>query len=484
MIFITLRRTQLLLLILSFVLSSPCFAQEKYLPYPGIIHIHSSISPQAIYGIRKLASLAQDKGIKILIFSDTFLARWEYGLPIFSHIFKASFQERSVIRYGLKQYFENFEQIKDEFPEMLLLEGVEVAPFYWWSGSPLKKNLTLNDRSKHLLVTGLKQGDYTYLPVVGNRYLLPHLKDIPVLLIPLLSIILGMFFLKKSRQKKFLGFALSIIGILCLFNFFPFSSSRYNPYRGNKQFSPYQDLINYVNKKGGLVFWAHPELTELISAGKFITVYFYTPSYPGALMLTSGYTGFGVNLTSTVSLELILAGGEWDKVLMSYCQGRRTQPAWVVGETDYRGKGPIDAIQNIFFLTDFKPESVYEALRKGRFYISYYSTVSLRDFHIEDSQGKDVAALMGEELEVRAKPRLHIKGNFITNTPEDLRIEIIREGKIIQRFNLSNEQEFDLEFQDDSWQGLDKKSYYRLNFFAGGNLILMTNPIFVKTKNG
>lgn len=489
-------RAAYLLPILFLILFSICFAQEEYLPrsslesqiafkegrglpYPGIIHIHSSVS-EGIYPLRKIVSLAKDRGIKILIFSDSFLRRWEYGLPIFSNIFKVALEERSVAKYGIKRYLADFKKLKKEFSEMLILEGVEVAPFYWWSGSLFKKNLTLNDWNRHLLVTGLKNyQDYRYLPVVGNRYFLPQLKDIPLLLICLSLVLWGSFFLKK--RKKFLGWTLNIAGILCLLNFFPFSSSRYSPYFGQKEFSPHQDLINYVHKKRGLVFWAHPEVTELVSSGRFATINFYTPSYTESLILTSGYTGFGVNLLPGTSHDVILAGNKWDEVLMSYCQGKRSQPVWVIGEADYRGTGSIDAIQNIFFLPKFKPDVLYEALRKGRFYARYYSNLSLDDFYIID-ESQDKIAFMGEELETRGKPKLCIKGSYNIGSSEDLRIELIRNGKIIKEFTFNNEGIFDLEFLDDSQAVSLAKSYYRLNFFVGGKIVLVTNPIFVTAK--
>lgn len=466
----------------------PCLAQEKYLPYPGIIHIHSYVSRGGLYSPKRLVSLAQAKGIKILVFSDTYLMRWEYGLPIFSNIFKISREEQSIVKYGVKRYWEDFKKIKEEFPDMLILEGTEVAPFYWWSGSPFKKNLSLNDWSRHLLVVGLKKyQDYVYLPVVCNRYIWPKLKDIPLLLICLSLIILGIFFLKK-KQRKVLGLMLNVAAILFLLHLFPFFTSRYNPYFGEKNYLPYQDLINYVHKKGGLVFWAHPEIREQISGGRFGMINYYTLSYPESLIETSGYTGFGVNMQPSPDHNLILAGREWDNVLTDYCEGKRGQPVWVIGEADYRGKGPIDSVQNIFFLPEFKYDSVYEALRKGRLYICYHSenniNISLSDFHIEDSQNSERSVFMGGNIEIKGKPRLYIKGNYIIDPACELHIELIRDGQIIKNFILGNEKTFNLEFQDDSLEVQHRKSYYRLNFFVGSTIALVTNPIFFELKNG
>jgi hypothetical protein len=148
----------------------------------------------------------------------------------------------------------------------------------------------------------------------------------------------------------------------------------------------------------------------------------------------------------------------------------------------------MDNIQNIFFLPEFNVESVRYALGHGKLYVRYYSEnidISLNDFYIEDSQkqAEDKFAFMGDEIETGGKPCLHIKGSYIIIPPEDLKIEIIRDGKIIKEFEFSNEGVFDLEFQDGSLPVFHRKSYYRLNFFVGSKIILVTNPIFVEIKD-
>ena len=480
---------------LQFFLTAICFsralAQEKLSAYPAVIHIHSTIS-QADYPPRRIIRMAQDKGIRILVFTDSLLRRWEYGLPLAPNIFKFSAEEGSITRYGIKRYLNDFKKIKTEFPDMLTLEGAEVAPFYWWSGSLFKGNLSLNDWSRHLLVLGLKkEQDYQRLPVICNKYFFPQFKDMSFLLITAILIIPGVFLLKSTlrgarKQKKILGFLICAAGILFLLSIMPFSASRYSPYRRIKQYLPYQDLINYVTKKGGLVFWAHPQITEDVSWGRYAkTVNFFTFKYPEALLLTQGYAGFGVG----AHRDLILAQGEWDNVLNSYCEGRRTRPAWVIAEADYRTGGRIDSIQNMIFLSAFKEESVYEALRAGRLYIRYYSKdkreILLDDFHIADSlaDSLDESAFIAGEITIKKKPRLFIRGSLLISPSEELRIEVIRNGSIVKEFRLAGQKEFDLEFQDDSLEIAERKNYYRLNFFIGNNVVLVTNPIFVRIKN-
>ncbi len=483
------------------ILSSPCFAKgESLSPYPGIIHIHSNITEEGVYPFRKIITLAKDKGIKILVFTDTFLKRWEYGPPFLSNIFKISIQQRCIVEYGIKNYLRDLEEIRDEFPDMVILAGAQVSPFYWWSGSILKKNLSMNGWNKDFLVIGLKSySDYARLPVVCNRYFLPQLKDTLPLLIPIALIIFGVFLLRKSKTgvgsirsdpgSKIPGWALTILGILFLFNAFPFSASRFDPYHGQKAFLPYQDLINYVNKKSGLVFWAHPMIAEDASSMKFLRINLYTPAYPEALVETTGYTGFGAGIPGSASDNPILAaGGVWDNVLRDYCLGKRNQPAWAIGEAEYTSGSGIDSVQNIFFLSKLNSQSVYEALKKGRLYVRSYSenniNISLSDFHIEDSRDKDTLgfkAFMGDKIQITGRPRLFIKGNFTNNPAGDLKVEVIRDGKVIREFEFTPlEKAFNLEFLDDFPQAIGEKSYFRLVFFADNRIILVTNPIFVE----
>ena len=157
----------------------------------------------------------------------------------------------------------------------------------------------------------------------------------------------------------------------------------------------------------------------------------------------------------------------------------------MIAEADYRAGARIDSIQNMIFLSAFKEESVYEALRAGRLYIRYYSEnkcdISLDDFHIADSSGG--SAFIAGEITMRSMPRLFIRGTAKLNSPEELRVEVIRNGRGIKEITLAAPQAFDLEFEDDVPE-TGRINYYRLNFFIGKTLVLATNPIFVRIKDG
>ena len=104
---------------------------------------------------------------------------------------------------------------------------------------------------------------------------------------------------------------------LLVLNNIPFRSSPFSQYKGDLGAQPYQELINYVNSNGGLVFWNHMEApNEIKQKGR---IAYKTDPYPKDLMLTSDYTGF--QSIADFPVMQIEPGNEWDNVLGEYIQG-------------------------------------------------------------------------------------------------------------------------------------------------------------------
>ena len=49
------------------------------------------------------------------------------------------------------------------------------------------------------------------------------------------------------------------IAALGLIENFPFTRYEFSPYQKDTPWKPYQRLVDYANRNGGLAFWAHPE---------------------------------------------------------------------------------------------------------------------------------------------------------------------------------------------------------------------------------
>ena len=146
---------------------------EEYTNFPGVFHIHSTVS-DGRYPIEKLMALADEKGIKVVVLTDSLLRRWEYGIWPLRNLFKRKIEENSVLKFGVKNYLKKMDEVQKDFPHLVILPGVEVSPFYFWQGSPFRKNPTLYNWHEQMLVLGLTCSDYKKLPVVSNYSLLPN----------------------------------------------------------------------------------------------------------------------------------------------------------------------------------------------------------------------------------------------------------------------------------------------------------------------
>jgi len=461
--------------------------------FPASIHIQSTFS-DGKFTIGKIVEEAKNKGIKILIITDTILRRWEYGIRPFENIIKRTVEEDSVIQHGIATYLETIEEIQRKNPDIVLIAGVEVVPFYYWRANILKGDFILHDWHKQLLVIGLETIDaYKNLPVVGNRsFALAHRKNF-IQLWPILVIIAGFFLLGFKNKRVFLfkgriefkpfknlGYIFICFGTLLLFNNIPFSTARYNQYGTDAGIGPYQDLIDYVNQSNGMVFWAHPEASLSLRIANISVI---TRPYKYALWRARNYTGFASLYHDTITITK--PGDLWDQILLHYCQGERNRPVWGFGEIDYDGNTPknLDGIQTIFLLKDLNKKEVIKALRDGRFYAKLNNKRNdffLTEFIVTDANNK-ITAGMGDEISLRGKPKVLIKANCSYPAQKKIDLRLIRNGETIKTF-VFKEEPYLVEFQDDYYKE-DKKIFYRLEIKTDFCQII-SNPIFVKfSKN-
>ncbi len=209
-----------------FLGQADAFAQDDKV-VRGVMDIHSNIS-DGLSSLEKIAELGREERLSVLIFGDSALRKWEYGLWPLRNIIKKTYQENSVLRLGAKKYLEKFTTLKNKFPDLVLIPGVEVSPFFYWEGSPFSRNFALIDYYKQFFVIGLNQKDYQNLPIVGNRRFFYLSKNVLFGLWPILLIILGL----RLLRKKVWGISFILVGLLFLINNFPFPTSRFNIYQG------------------------------------------------------------------------------------------------------------------------------------------------------------------------------------------------------------------------------------------------------------
>lgn len=475
------------LFLLFFMIPGKSFASE-YIRVEGVIHLDTNIGGGTL-SPEEMVKKVKDAGLKVAIITDHDNMRVEYGLPLFRKIIRKRVDRGGIKEYGSRRYIETIEALKKKFPDMLILHGAEAVPFYYWEGNPIRRGLTLNNWHKHILVLGLKNPeDYDGIPSVGfgfpAKFGLNCIKNIwpVVLFIPGFILLmkkgekvyrLSSFIIKKKKRSYFIsGIIILSSGTLLLINNFPFCEPLYDQYHGDKGTGPYQFLIDYARKMGALTFWAHPEVEGAYEAGSSFEggkIKLHTPPYYNDLLKTEGYTGFAVFEEGYKKLGR--PGGLWDQILREYCEGKRDNPVWAIGELDYKEGDWMGMTQTIFFLKDFKEEDVLDALKKGRVYaVRGKDKPVLEEFSLEGSGRK---AMMGEELLSKEGVEVTIDLKFPKPSRDEVKIFLIRNGDIKETF--STRKDILIKYKDDYiLQG--KKIYYRLA--VGEQLI--TNPIFVR----
>ncbi|MBL7197444.1 MAG: hypothetical protein ISS47_05055 [Candidatus Omnitrophica bacterium] len=409
------------LMILFYCIPASASQLADYNKVKCIIHIHTDISS----GRRALESYVKkaiEKGIDVIVVTDDDWRRWEYGLPPFRRLIKKVVQKKSVMTFGIEKYLNLIQDIDERYKDIVIIDGVQTNPFYFWSGNFLKGTLALGNRNKDMLVIGLGDAEsYRNMPLVTNY------------------------------------------------------RSRFDAYHDDEFTRPYQDLIDYVIKKRGLIFWSHPEFEEntLIDGIRLITV-----PYPGDLIGTRDYTGFGIFWEGYHKVGKPL--GIWDRILTEYCQGRRKSPIWAMGELEDEGDKDLDDIVNIVYVKSLNRQQILDALKKGRFCVTFnlFDRVPLvlEEFTVNDEKGTKTAT-MAEEISFFGDPIIKIHILHEQSNDKNIIVKLIRNNEIIEEFR--SKSQIEIEYKDEELLN-NQKYYYRIDVINGDSSYLISNPVFFK----
>ncbi len=402
------------------------------------VHVHSSRS-SGEKSIAEIAKIARNRKIDAVIMTDLLAEDYSYGIGPFRKWMKKTAGRRSIFETGVMSYLQEIEEAGRAVPEVVMIDGAAVTPFYYWTGNVWQGRLVLNDRGKDMLVLGL--GDaagYQNLPVLGTG---------------------------KSR----------------------FSSYQPAPERA----MPYQDVINYINARGGkgLVYWSHPLAGERRDFSLFgFTVSLQSNAVDSELMETGGYTGMGiyaVELSQIMGAETptyMSPGGKWDRLLMQYSSGRRDRPAWAIGEVDYNGiagaNNDLGAILNVAWAKKDKQE-ILKAFEEGKNYVVIPGKDGRRfvldDFSAADENSKE-RVLMGGILRTARAPVVRFRLAFSDGSRLPANIMLIRNGKVVQA--MERNLPYEAEVQDDSLE--EPSAHYRVVAYTEDSDRLLSNPVFVR----
>jgi hypothetical protein len=458
--------------------SAPEGVHSPYLQVSGLIDTRTTFS-DGTYDVTSLVRLAKERGFEVLFINDHDRMVLEYGLLPFRNTLKKKVELNSINREGAENYLDAVKKAREKYPDMILIPGSESVPFYYWEGSPLSKNLTAHDHEKRLLTIGMeKPEDYQNLPVIHNGFSTRYLNHfLPWTLLFFIAFILGLFLLKEKGFFRTSGVIVSAVCFLGIIDAHPFRSSPFSQYDGTRGIAPYQLLIDYVNSKGGFTFWNYPETQSGVR--KLGPVFLHTAPYPDVLEQSSGYTGFaavyGDGITATEP------GHQWDRVLLAYCTGKRQRPVWGIATADFHKDGEsgqkLGDFPTVFLVRRKTKADILSALKAGRMYASqtnYPQQILLKEFSVS-SEGASDKATLGGEIVLNGHPKIHISLAFKNPVENQVKVRLIRAGKLIRTFTDKLPMEINYE---DKYHQSDQKIYYRMDVTGHG--ILVSNPIFVK----
>ncbi len=351
--------------------AQPAEIQKGFRPLAAALHIHSQYS-DGEFAISSLGSMAQERQLDVIGFTDSFLTRVRYGVGPFKKLISKSINRRSVMDSGLDSYFDSIEKAQQEIPDVVMIPGFEVAPYYYWQGQ-WPGNLELHDFDRHMLVFGIQDRKaLRNLPVIENatwsntnRSLMLAAGPAIVLLSGLLIASLGVVAGRRTRYRVIAGL-LFIAGAAWAYDAYPFGELS-DPYSGKPDYHAFQRVIDYVDTHGGLAFWSYPEARypDIQTTGARMV----SRGQPEILGLTDKYSGFEGLYGDTITITG--PGNLWDQMLLEYLRGdRKTWPSVITG-IDFHSLNPhnnwfqLDHGLTILFATEKKDDAVIEAMKLG-----------------------------------------------------------------------------------------------------------------------
>ena len=389
----------LFLISLLFASSVPADSAKEYFPVPGLMDLRTSFSDGA-HSPEDLITIARLRGFRVLFFNDHHRIKLSYGIAPFRNLLEYSKEYPSLMTHGPQLYLDEIERLSRLYPDMILVPGSILSPFYYWSGSWLSGDLTAHQYDRRILAFNLTRAeDYERFPT-------------------------------------------------------------YAPYAGDQGIAPFQETVDYIHGRGGFAFWNYPE--QRSGVRKHGPVNVSTLPYPEVLHESTNYAGFaaiyGDRITVTDPAK------HWDRALTEHCEGKREKPAWGISTADFHEDGrlglKLGAFPTTFLVKEFSKAAILDALERGRMYCSRgdgSSWPQLEYFNVVGSTG--IKAHMGETLTTAGFPMIKFRIAYKGNEKVPMTIHVVRGGTVLRTLNGETPLEFELM---DEGAPVGRVTYYRL----------------------
>jgi hypothetical protein len=485
-------------LILAFVImmsSLPGFgvraqASEERQQLMATVHVHSTASTGELT-VEALAERAEQLGLDALILTDNFSLRYEYGLWPLPGLLKQQVSFPSVLEYGIERYLDEIAAAQNRHPKLIILPGVEVAPYYYWTGSILERTLTMHNAQRNLLVIGLtKPDDYRSLPASGNTSSYTFDWRGAVNGVPMLLAIPAVWLWRPLRRdtdrrslRRTIACVLIVLAVALVANAWPLSQPAFSSYDNRLGYRPYQALIDDVRAKGGLVFWSMIEARDFheYAAGPLGIVTVKTEPHLESLLQTTGYTGFGGLYQD--GRTGIKPGELWDRLLQLPTSEQRPIPV-LIGELAFHGLNDagkdLHRLITALWVKERTAAGVLEALQSGHSYAvgdgDHHIQLRLGEFRVV-CQGGTKSASVGDSLDPGGARDLMVRLSVtaVDRGRHPVKVRVIRSGQVLAQ--LAGETPFRVDWPDTSVP-IAERMTYRVEITGSGELL--SNPIFVE----
>ena len=389
----------LFLISLLFASSVPADSAKEYFPVPGLMDLRTSFSDGA-HSPEDLITIARLRGFRVLFFNDHHRIKLSYGIAPFRNLLEYSKEYPSLMTHGPQLYLDEIERLSRLHPDMILVPGSILSPFYYWSGSWLSGDLTAHQYDRRILAFNLTRAeDYERFPT-------------------------------------------------------------YAPYAGDQGIAPFQETVDYIHGRGGFAFWNYPE--QRSGVRKHGLVNMSTLPYPEVLHESTNYAGFAAIYGDRITVTD--PGKHWDRALTEYCEGKREKPAWGISTADFHEDGRLGlrlgAFPTTFLVKEFSKAAILDALERGRMYCSRgdgSSWPQIEYFNVVGSTGSK--AHMGETMTTEGFPMIKFRIAYKGNERVPMTIQVVRGGTVLRTLNGETPMEFELM---DEGAPAGRVTYYRL----------------------
>ena len=229
-------------------------SSPNYLPLRAAIHIHTTYST-GDESLRDIAEQARERGIDVLVVTADDLLRVSFGLPPWRRLLRMSESRRSLLADDtLEAYLDEVRRVDASFEDLIILDGVESAPYYTWDVDWAARRWTVKGWNKHLLAIGLDDAAaYRALPILGGEGI--WLQQDGQSILRMLWPVLGLFYAVWLGRLLHGTLVRLLIGASCLLFLVDgalsdFRTPRFDPYV-DAGMRPYQAWIDAVATAGG-----------------------------------------------------------------------------------------------------------------------------------------------------------------------------------------------------------------------------------------